>query len=387
MRFHTGVFEAPTRRAISSSGMLGVLLQERKDVPVQIVEGGSHSCLCLNRRIPFARRADHSRNFPYLKRRIEQIQGKCPILRRDEPEASAMRHYPIFLDLRDRRVVVAGAGAIAVAKLRLLLKTRGAASGLRRAIRRRRCGAGPARAGSSSSSGRSRPRDAAGAALVYGANGDAAEDARVGGDRPGGRRARQHRRQPRGQRLHHARDRRPRPGDGGDRHRGRGAGAGAQDQGRGRGDAAGDARPAGPDRPGVPRPGRGARRRGAARGSGRGSTSSAARGRWPPARRRRATSSSGCWRRATRRGAGFVHLVGAGPGDPELLTLKARRLLHEADVVIHDRLVPAAILELARREATIVEVGKTGLRPVVEAGRHQRADGAARPRPARPWCG
>jgi uroporphyrin-III C-methyltransferase/precorrin-2 dehydrogenase/sirohydrochlorin ferrochelatase len=56
---------------------------------------------------------------------------------------------------------------------------------------------------------------------------------------------------------------------------------------------------------------------------------------------------------------GFVHLVGAGPGDPELLTLKARRLLHEADVVIHDRLVPAAILELARREATILEAGKT----------------------------
>jgi uroporphyrin-III C-methyltransferase/precorrin-2 dehydrogenase/sirohydrochlorin ferrochelatase len=61
--------------------------------------------------------------------------------------------------------------------------------------------------------------------------------------------------------------------------------------------------------------------------------------------------------------AGFVHLVGTGPGDPELLTLKARRLLHEADVVIHDRLVPQAILELARREALILEVGKTAYRP------------------------
>ncbi len=55
---------------------------------------------------------------------------------------------------------------------------------------------------------------------------------------------------------------------------------------------------------------------------------------------------------------GHVWLVGTGPGDPELLTLKARRLLHEADVVIHDRLVPQPILELARREATVIEVGK-----------------------------
>lgn len=57
-------------------------------------------------------------------------------------------------------------------------------------------------------------------------------------------------------------------------------------------------------------------------------------------------------------GRGIVHLVGAGPGDAELLTLKARRLLHEADVVVHDRLVDASILELARREARIVAVGK-----------------------------
>ena len=52
-------------------------------------------------------------------------------------------------------------------------------------------------------------------------------------------------------------------------------------------------------------------------------------------------------------------LVGAGPGDPELLTLKARRVLHEADVVLYDRLVDRRILELARREATLIEVGKT----------------------------
>lgn len=60
---------------------------------------------------------------------------------------------------------------------------------------------------------------------------------------------------------------------------------------------------------------------------------------------------------------GHVELVGAGPGDPELLTMKARTALDRADVVIHDRLVPGAILELARREATIIEAGKTGFAP------------------------
>lgn len=60
--------------------------------------------------------------------------------------------------------------------------------------------------------------------------------------------------------------------------------------------------------------------------------------------------------------AGRVDLVGAGPGDPDLMTLKARKLLHEADVVIHDALVPGPILELARREAEIVEAGKRGFR-------------------------
>ena len=60
---------------------------------------------------------------------------------------------------------------------------------------------------------------------------------------------------------------------------------------------------------------------------------------------------------------GLVSVIGAGPGDPELLTLKARSRLHEADVVIHDRLVPAAILDIARREATIIYAGKTGFGP------------------------
>ncbi|MCU4652702.1 siroheme synthase CysG [Roseibacterium sp. SDUM158016] len=57
---------------------------------------------------------------------------------------------------------------------------------------------------------------------------------------------------------------------------------------------------------------------------------------------------------------GYVFFVGAGPGDPELLTLKARRVLDEADVVIHDRLIAPEILELARREAIVIDAGKEG---------------------------
>ena len=60
---------------------------------------------------------------------------------------------------------------------------------------------------------------------------------------------------------------------------------------------------------------------------------------------------------------GRVALVGAGPGDAGLLTLRGLRLLNEADVILHDRLVSAEVLDLARRDAERIEVGK-------EAGHH-----------------
>jgi uroporphyrin-III C-methyltransferase len=68
---------------------------------------------------------------------------------------------------------------------------------------------------------------------------------------------------------------------------------------------------------------------------------------------------------------GTVYLVGAGPGDPELLTLRAVRLLETADVVLHDDLVPAEVLALVHRHALITSVGKRCGRPrITQAGIH-----------------
>ncbi|MBY0322087.1 MAG: siroheme synthase CysG [Reyranella sp.] len=58
---------------------------------------------------------------------------------------------------------------------------------------------------------------------------------------------------------------------------------------------------------------------------------------------------------------GIAHIVGAGPGDPDLLTLKAAQLLREADAILHDDLVPPAVLARARRDAELLAVGKRAL--------------------------
>jgi hypothetical protein len=55
---------------------------------------------------------------------------------------------------------------------------------------------------------------------------------------------------------------------------------------------------------------------------------------------------------------GFVQIVGAGPGAADLLTMRALRALGEADVIVHDRLVPDEVLDLARRDARRIFVGK-----------------------------
>lgn len=61
-----------------------------------------------------------------------------------------------------------------------------------------------------------------------------------------------------------------------------------------------------------------------------------------------------------------VYLVGAGPGDPELITVKGLQLIKNADVIIYDRLVSKDLLKHARKEAELIYVGK-------RAGRHSRS--------------
>ena len=89
-------------------------------------------------------------------------------------------------------------------------------------------------------------------------------------------------------------------------------------------------------------------------------------------------------------GHGKVYLVGAGPGDPKLLTVRAVELLKEADVVIYDRLVGESILNLAPEKAEKIYVGKrTGKHEVpqdkiteliIEKARTRRQSGEAQGR-------
>ncbi len=76
---------------------------------------------------------------------------------------------------------------------------------------------------------------------------------------------------------------------------------------------------------------------------------------------------------------GRVTLVGAGPGDPELITVKGQRALQEADVILYDKLVNVELLEYARRDARRIDVGKQGPKPgnavrSTNTRSHQQAD-------------
>jgi uroporphyrin-III C-methyltransferase len=62
---------------------------------------------------------------------------------------------------------------------------------------------------------------------------------------------------------------------------------------------------------------------------------------------------------------GTVYLIGAGPGDPELITVKGLRLLREADVVLYDRLAPVELLHESKPAALLVDVGKESRQPTL----------------------
>src|ERR1700722_7283113 len=81
----------------------------------------------------------------------------------------------------------------------------------------------------------------------------------------------------------------------------------------------------------------------------------------PAATRHPSNATPQCKRRSpweSKARMGKVYLIGAGPGDPDLLTVKAARLLQRATIVLHDSLVSREVLQLIPREAEIVDVGK-----------------------------
>src|SRR5256886_15278876 len=84
--------------------------------------------------------------------------------------------------------------------------------------------------------------------------------------------------------------------------------------------------------------------------------------------RRRSRSEGRCMERCRIVRESLVSFVGAGPGDPELITLKGLRRLREAEVVLHDRLAPPELLDEIAPGTTVVDVGKAPGRPCLGQG-------------------
>src|SRR5947207_12997417 len=84
--------------------------------------------------------------------------------------------------------------------------------------------------------------------------------------------------------------------------------------------------------------------------------------------RRRSRSVGRCMERCRIVRESLVSFVGAGPGDPELITLKGLRRLREAEVVLHDRLAPPELLDEIAPGTTVVDVGKAPGRPCLGQG-------------------
>ena len=92
--------------------------------------------------------------------------------------------------------------------------------------------------------------------------------------------------------------------------------------------------------------------------------------------------------------AGIVYIVGAGPGDPALITLRGAQTLREADVVFHDELLDRRLLDLASPSCELVYVGKEEDAPAARSSRstNKSLSARARDRPSCaskgeiPWC-
>ena len=300
-----------------------------------------------------------------------------------------MKYFPIFADLDSADVLVAGGGEQAAQKVRLLRKTerahhrggRADADELRALARRRRhrhC-----------RRARSSPAMSTGKRLVYAATGDRALDAAVSAAA-----------QARGIPVNVVdapelstfitpaivdRD----PGDGGDRHGRRRAGAGARDQ------DASSRRCCRPTSAAL-----------AARAQACATVVAATVADGRARRRLWERLLQGPFRRAVLSGAddeaerilaaeldgrrrsqrsGRVALIGCGPGDPDLLTLKALQRMQEADVLVVDRLVNPKILDYARRDAERIYRRQDAGRRRPRRRPRSTASWCARPPPARWW--
>ena len=284
-----------------------------------------------------------------------------------------MRFFPVFLDLDHQPVLVVGGGEQAAQKIRLLAKTKARI----RVLAQDPCDeiAGLAAAGAIALEPRPlAARDLAGVRLAYVALDDDAEAARaVAMARAAGVPVNAVDRQELCDFITPAIvDRDPRRR--GDRHRGR---PHRSWRGRSRRGSRRCCRRAWAGSPAGPRACASARPQRIARGCAR-------RRFWdgffdgPVARAYLAGDLEGAptWSSASsparRPSTGRVTLVGAGPGDPDLLTFKAMRALQEADVIVADRLVSPAILDRARRDAR-ADHGRQDAGPAVaEPGRDQR---------------
>ena len=288
------------------------------------------------------------------------------------PRMQPLARLPVFLDLDGKRALVAGnggagglEGGASVGGRRRRVDVFADAS-LRRAAR---AGCGTAARPSSSMRERGwRAGDFAGAAVAVGAFDDDAKRQTIRRRRARGRRAGQRHRQAGVLRFLLRRDRQPFAA--GDRHLHRRRGAGIRP---------GDPRQARGDDPArLCALGRSRARAGAGGAIGRAVVRRAAAvlaaiygscaiepsdARAGAKRFRRLLATATGLERAE---PGSVTLVGAGPGDPELLTLRAVRALQSADIILIDDLVSPDILDFARREAKKMMVGKTGYVPSCE---------------------